>query len=194
MTDSDPPIARPEADQPRLADLLTFWFDPASRPYWFDSTPAFDAQLRERFLDLYAAAADGGLRQWRTSAHGCLGLVLLLDQVPRNVFRGTPQAFATDPEARAITLEALDKAFDRELDEAQRLFLYLPLEHSEDLADQDRSVALIAQLTSEPAWKDYADKHRAVIARFGRFPHRNALLGRESTAEEREFLEQGVGW
>lgn len=195
MTEPDSTDPATGPDDPRLAELLAFWFAPESRPYWFDSTPAFDQQLRERFLDLYEQAAGGGLAGWRADGRGCLGLVLLLDQLPRNVFRNSAQAFATDSQARAVTRYALEMAFDQQLDEAQRLFLYLPLEHSEDLADQDRSVELIGQLTSEPAWKDYADKHRAVIARFGRFPHRNALLGRESTPEERAFLEQqGVGW
>jgi uncharacterized protein (DUF924 family) len=190
--ESTDPAAGP--DDPRLAALLDFWFDPASRPHWFDSTPAFDAQLHEHFGALYEVAAGGGLTGWRADGRGCLGLVLLLDQLPRNVFRDTPRAFATDAQARAVTRHALEMGFDQQLDEAQRLFLYLPLEHSEDLGDQDRSVALIGQLTSEPMWKDYADKHRAVIARFGRFPHRNAVLGRESTPEERAFLQDGPGW
>jgi uncharacterized protein (DUF924 family) len=194
MTESDPPSQESGPEDSNLSALLDFWFDPESRAYWFDSTPAFDGQLRDRFLNLYEEAAAGGLTGWRADGRGCLGLVLLLDQLPRNVFRGSSQAFATDAQARAVTRYPLEMAFDQQLSEAQRLFLYLPLEHSEDLADQDRSVALIAQLTSEPMWKDYADKHRAVIARFGRFPHRNAVLGRESTAEETAFLGDGPGW
>ncbi|MDZ7712345.1 MAG: DUF924 family protein [Rhodovibrio sp.] len=196
MTQSGSPEPEPELgpDDPNLSALLDFWFDPESRPYWFDSTPDFDAQLRDRFLGLYEDAAGGGLTGWRADGRGCLGLVLLLDQLPRNVFRGTPQAFETDSQARAVTRYALDMAFDQQLDEAQRLFLYLPLEHSEELDDQDRSVALIRQLESEPGWRDYARKHRDVIARFGRFPHRNAILGRASTPEERAFLEDGPGW
>lgn len=189
---TDPTDTAP-ADR-NLAALLDFWFAPDSRPYWFDSTPEFDAQLRARFLGLYREAAAGGLAGWRADGRGCLGLVLLLDQLPRNVFRNTAQAFETDEQARAITRHALDQGFDVQLDEAARLFLYLPLEHSEDLADQDRSVALIGQLTSQPMWKDFADKHREVIVRFGRFPHRNAILGRENTPEERAFLEDGPGW
>ena len=204
MIDSNSPLSEsgpsesgpsePGPDDPQLARLLDFWFDPASQPYWFDSTPEFDAQLRARFLDLYEHAAGGGLTGWRADGRGCLGLVLLLDQLPRNVFRDTAQAFATDAQARAVTRYALEMAFDQQLDEAQRLFLYLPLEHSEEIADQDRSVELIGQLTSQPMWLDYAEKHRAVIARFGRFPHRNAVLGRESTPEERAFLDDGPGW
>jgi uncharacterized protein (DUF924 family) len=194
MTDTDPHDAEPGPDDPNLAVLLDFWFDPDSRPYWFASTPEFDAELRDRFLHLYEEAAGGGLTGWRADGRGCLGLVLLLDQLPRNVFRDSPQAFDTDSQARAVTRYALDMAFDQQLDEAQRLFLYLPLEHSEELADQDRSVELIGQLTSEPMWLDYARKHREVIARFGRFPHRNAVLGRESTAEEQAFLADGPGW
>jgi uncharacterized protein (DUF924 family) len=194
MADSESQNAEPGRDDPNLSALLDFWFDADSRRHWFDSTPEFDAQLRDRFLGLYEEAAGGGLTGWRADGRGCLGLVLLLDQLPRNVFRGSAQAFETDSQARAVTRYALDMAFDQQLDEAQRLFLYLPLEHSEELADQDRSVELIGQLTSEPAWLDYARKHREVIARFGRFPHRNTVLGRESTAEEQAFLQDGPGW
>ena len=194
MTETDSHDAETGPDDPNLSALLDFWFDPDSRPYWFDSTPEFDAQLRERFLDLYREAAGGGLTGWRADGRGCLGLVLLLDQLPRNLFRDSPQAFETDSQARAVTRYALDMAFDQQLDEAQRLFLYLPLEHSEEMADQDRSVALIGQLTSAPMWLDFARKHREVIVRFGRFPHRNAVLGRASTPEERAFLAGGPGW
>ena len=194
MTQRDSPESEPGPEDPNLAQLLDFWFAPESRAYWFASTPEFDAQLRDRFLGLYREAAGGGLTGWRADGRGCLGLVLLLDQLPRNVFRASAQAFETDAQARAVTRYALDMGFDQQLEDAQRLFLYLPLEHSEEMADQDRSVELIGQLTSQPMWLDYAEKHRAVIARFGRFPHRNALLGRESTPEERAFLADGRGW
>jgi uncharacterized protein (DUF924 family) len=192
MTESSSDPGRP-ADA-NLAALLDTWFAPDSRARWFDATPDFDAMLRRRFLGLYEQAARGDLAAWRADGPGCLGLVLLLDQIPRNVFRDSRHAFATDDRALAVTQHALDHGLDRQLDEPARLFLYLPLEHAEDLALQDRAVALIAELTSEPMWADYARKHREVIARFGRFPHRNALLGRASTAEEQEFLEQGIGW
>jgi uncharacterized protein (DUF924 family) len=194
MTDRDSRRGPEGPQDGALADLLGFWFADQTRPYWFDSTPAFDAELRARFLELHEAAAGGGLAEWRNDGRGCVGLALLLDQLPRNLFRGRARAFATDPQARAVTRHARDMAFDRQLDDAQRLFLYLPLEHSEDLADQDQAVALIGRLTSEPAWRTFAEKHRAVIARFGRFPHRNAALGRPSTAEEAAFLRHGIGW
>jgi uncharacterized protein (DUF924 family) len=115
-------------------------------------------------------------------------LCVLLDQVPRNLFRGQGRAFASDAAARAIAREAIDQGFDRNLPQPQRLFLYLPFEHSESLADQDESVRLIGALDENPTWKDYAIRHRDVIARFGRFPHRNAALGRRNTAEETAFL------
>lgn len=184
------------ATDPDLQALLDFWFDDATKPYWFAATEAFDHQLAELFGALYQRAAAGELSAWEGDAPGSLGLVLLLDQLPRNLFRDSARAYATDPEARRITKQAVARGDDQALtQEAERLFLYMPLEHSEDLADQERSVELIAALTGEPTWADYARAHRDVIARFGRFPHRNAVLGRESTAEERRFLEEhGTGW
>lgn len=183
------------AADPELRELLDFWFDPATRPFWFESTQAFDGDLATRFGTLHARAAAGQRAHWEDTPHGCLGLVLLLDQVPRNLFRGTARAFATDGHALSIADLSVGRGDDRHLDEPERLFLYLPFEHAEDMEAQDRSVALISELTSEPAWADYARKHRDVIARFGRFPSRNAALGRESTPEERHFLEtEGKGW
>jgi uncharacterized protein (DUF924 family) len=176
-------------DDPRLADLLDHWFSPAMQPYWFAATPDVDADLRQRFLDLHEAAAAGALDGWCASGRGCLGLILLLDQIPRNVFRGTARAFATDQQARAVTRAALARGLDAGRAPAERLFLYLPLEHSEDVDDQELAVRLIASLDGRPAWADYARRHRDVIARFGRFPQRNAALGRTSTADERRFLE-----
>ncbi|MCY1012744.1 DUF924 domain-containing protein [Nannocystis pusilla] len=119
-----------------------------------------------------------------------MALVILLDQFPRNMFRGTPEAFASDAKAREVANAALDAGHEHALTQEERLFLYLPLEHSEELADQERCVELMRALDETPMWLDYAVRHRDVIARFGRFPHRNAVLGRESTAEECEFLMQ----
>jgi uncharacterized protein (DUF924 family) len=179
---------------PALDALLDFWFSDAARPFWFDATPAFDAELGSRFGALHDRAAKGALAHWVDTPQGALGLVLLLDQVPRNLFRGTPRAFATDDQALAVADDALERGHDRALDEAGRAFLYMPLEHCEDPDVQARCVALMAQL-DDPSWADFARKHRDVIARFGRFPSRNAALGRESTAEERAFLaERGPGW
>ncbi|WP_338089144.1 DUF924 family protein [Nannocystis pusilla] len=135
-------------------------------------------------------AASGALDGWGAAPRGALALVILLDQFPRNMFRGTPEAFASDAKAREVANAALDAGHEHALTQEERLFLYLPLEHSEELADQERCVELMRALDETPMWLDYAVRHRDVIARFGRFPHRNAVLGRESTAEECEFLMQ----
>lgn len=169
--------------------VLDFWFDPANQPFWFKKSAAFDKAVRERLGDAHAAAAAGQLDDWRASPEGALALVILLDQVPRNIHRNTARAFDTDGAALAAAVAAIDGGFDREFDHDQRLFLYLPLEHSEDLADQERSVALFTAM-GDARLTDYAVRHRDIVARFGRFPHRNALLGRASTEEEARFLEE----
>lgn len=181
-------MQRASAGPAECEALLAFWFDPATRPYWFAATADFDRELARRFGRLRERAAAGALADWETSARGCLGLVLLLDQLPRNLFRDDARAFATDAAARAVAERALGQGFERQLDEPGRLFLYLPFEHAEDLAAQDRSVALISQLTSDPEWARHAREHRDTIARFGRFPWRNAVLGRTSTPAELRFL------
>lgn len=170
-------------------DVLDFWYDPANQPFWFKKSATFDEAVRQRLGDAHAAAAAGRLDNWRTTPEGALALVILLDQVPRNIHRGTARAFATDGAALAIAAAAIDDGLDRQLDSDQRLFLYLPLEHSEELEDQERSVALFTAI-GNARLTDYAVRHRDIIARFGRFPHRNALLGRASTAEELRFLEE----
>ncbi len=174
--------------------VIAFWFgDPASadfgkeREMWWRSTPEFDIRVADVLGADFAAAEAGRLDTLKETAEGCLALVILLDQFPRNVFRGTPRAFATDRMARAVTGHAVSEGLGRTLRPVMRAFLYIPLEHSEDLADQERSVSLYKDL-GLPERLDYALGHRDIIARFGRFPHRNVILGRESTAEEREFL------
>ncbi len=176
-----------EADA-AIAEIIDFWFAPGMEKRWFVRDHDFDTEVRTRLADWYECAATGGLDHWWDTPPGCVALCLLLDQVPRNLFRGQSQAFATDAAARAVARHAVDRGFDRGLPQVQRLFLYLPFEHSESLADQDVSVRLIGQLTDNPEWLDYAIRHRDVILRFGRFPHRNAALGRASTAEETAFL------
>lgn len=182
-------IASPD---PRLIRrILSFWFadGPAvSREVWFKANPSFDKEISRRFRRTYERAAAGELDGLAENAEGSLALVLLLDQFPRNLFRGTAGAFASDGPARAVARHALKRGFDRPLPPAQRLFLYLPFEHSEDLADQEQSVALFAAL-GDAEWLDYAKRHRDIVARFGRFPHRNAALGRPSTPEEVAFLQ-----
>jgi uncharacterized protein (DUF924 family) len=184
----------------RAEALLDFWFGPPGDPereqfreIWFRSTPEFDAALRDAFLADYEAAAAGGSAAWEESAEGALALVLLLDQLPRNIFRATPRAYASDPPARAAADRALGRGFDRIVPPAWRLFFYMPFHHSEDIADQKRSLALFAALPRNPdrrgSLRRYGRPYVEVIERFGRFPHRNAILGRQSTAEEIEFLQ-----
>ena len=170
------------------ADVVAFWRE-AGPEQWFDKDPAFDARFRERFLDAHFAAARGELDAWRTQPEGVLALLLLLDQFPRNAFRGSAHMYATDPLARRIARDALAQGLDRAIEPELRLFCYLPFAHSEDLADQDRSVALMRDLGEEPL--EHAEGHRAIVRRFGRFPHRNAMLGRQSSAEEAAFLADG---
>lgn len=183
-----------------IEKVINFWFGCPSEPSygqprkeWFIKNEAFDRAVQEQLLELYQQAANHELEAWQNTAEGCLALLVLLDQVPRNIFRGQPQAFATDEKARAIANFALQQGFDGQLLPVQRWFIYLPLEHSEDLEDQNKSVELFRRLPNDPENQktlDYALKHRDIIVRFGRFPHRNAILNRESTAEETAFLQQ----
>ncbi|MCB2055120.1 MAG: DUF924 domain-containing protein [Geminicoccaceae bacterium] len=169
--------------------ILDFWFADEARPHWFASTPAFDAECARVCGDLLDKAESGAIWHWCRAARSTLALVLLTDQFPRNMFRGTARAFACDHLARGFTREALDLGFDAELSIEERAFLYLPFEHSENPADQARSVALFERL-GDAEKLDYAVRHKVIVDRFGRFPHRNAALGRTSTAEEAAFLEQ----
>lgn len=180
--------------------ILDFWFgtpEQASygkpRQIWFIKKPEFDREVEARFLSDYEQAAAGNLDTWKSSPLSCLALILLLDQFPRNMFRGKPQAFATDWQALSTAQYAVAQGYDRELLPVQRWFVYCPFEHSENLEDQNRSVALFQQLSDDPDSADainYALRHREVILRFGRFPHRNKILERVSTPEEEEFLQQ----
>ncbi len=187
----------PGAD-PRPREILHFWFGadldrvPAVlQRRWFARDPVFDAEILTRFVALYREALDGTLEDWRRGPLHCLAYVILLDQFPRNMFRGTARAFASDPLALAAARDAVRLGFDREVPPLGRAFFYLPFEHSEALADQDEGVRLLAQWEAEPtlvSYAQYARRRRQVIARFGRFPHRNAALGRASTPQEIGFL------
>lgn len=181
---------------PPYADVLDFWFGAsphASRPEWFRKDPAFDAAIRERFGGTIAQALAGGFGEWCHAPLGALARVIVLDQFTRNVFRDTAEAFSGDERALATARAAIDAGFDSSMDAFERVFLYLPFEHSEDIQLQDRSVALFMALGKAHVGMetnvDFAHKHRAVIARFGRFPHRNKALGRASTAAEVAFLQ-----
>ncbi|MBN9074250.1 MAG: DUF924 family protein [Rhizobiales bacterium] len=172
----------------RALALTQFWRE-AGEDAWFRKDEAFDTDLRGRFLDLHYAAARRELDAWSDHAEGSLALMILLDQFPRNCFRGTAHMFATDPLARHFAGKAIEAGHDLAIEEALRVFIYLPFEHSEVMADQERSVALCE--ANCRGYLEYAVEHREIIARFGRFPHRNPALGRETTAEERAFLDQG---
>lgn len=172
----------------RPADITGFWRD-AGPERWFARSDAFDAQCA-RFRDAHFAAAQRQFEDWMHSAEGALGLLLLLDQIPRNLFRGNAHAYATDPLARHYASRALGLGMDMQVDAAMRPFLYLPFEHSEDLLDQEHSLRLFAALGA-PAAEEWARLHHDIIVRFGRFPHRNAALGRASTPTEQAFLDGG---
>lgn len=184
-----------------MARVLAFWFGaPGSdeegqpRQEWFRQDEAFDRGIVDRFEVEMEAAAGGRLDALMDSALGCVTLCILLDQFPRNVWRDSARAFACDQKARTVARHAIERGFDEDLKPVHRLFLYLPFEHSESMADQEVSVALFEQL-GDPGWLDYARKHYDLIERFDRFPHRNAVLGRTSTPEEAAFLkEQGRGF
>ncbi len=174
-------------------DVLTFWFEEAGPKRWYKKDPAFDALVADRFEASVLAAKQGALDHWQQTPLGVLALVILLDQVTRNIYRDRPEAFACDAKARAVVHGAMAAGHDRQLTAEQRHFLYMPFMHSEDLADQDRAVALGRDLDGEDFLK-YAELHREVIVRFGRFPHRNAALGRETTDEEQAWLDAGGGF
>lgn len=169
-------------------DLLAFWFGELSSKQWFMKDAAVDAAMRNRFAPAYErVAATLEIGDALTSPEAALAHILLLDQIPRNVFRGTPRSFESDGKAVALASEAVARGLDSKIEPAKRVFIYLPFEHSELLADQHRAVELIAAL-GDAEYTRYAEAHRAVIERFGRFPHRNAILGRSSTPEETAFL------
>lgn len=172
----------------------TFWFDPSTKEKWFKPDAAFDTALRERFGAAAFAALRGDHDAWAETPRGTLALILLLDQIPRNIHRGDAQAFAGDGKALYLAKSLVASGGDRTLAKDERLFGYLPFEHSEDLADQQRALELIGQL-DDAEYLDYAVRHKEVIERFGRFPHRNATLGRANTEEEEAYLTQpGAGF
>jgi uncharacterized protein (DUF924 family) len=170
------------------SEILDFWFAPETKEIWFRPPPEFDAEITERFGALHEAAAKDALGPWEASADGALALVIVLDQFPRNMFRGSPRAFASDALARAVAGRAIERGFDVAVPIERRIFFYLPFEHSESIEDQRRCCALTAERCDIGSYVDYAERHCAVIERFGRFPHRNAVLGRQSTPEEIEYL------
>ena len=175
-------------DQPNPDEVVSFWQE-AGPGAWFTKNLAFDALCRERFLEAHERAAAGELAAWEQSPEGALALVILLDQMPRNMFRGDPRTWATDPQALAVAERALAKGFDRQVAHDMQQFFYLPFMHAEDAALQARSLALY-EAHGDPENLAFARHHHDIVVRFGRFPHRNAALGRESTPEELAFLEE----
>jgi uncharacterized protein (DUF924 family) len=178
-------------------DVLVFWFDEAHKELWFDKHPLFDDAIRRRFGDAVEPAGGGAFDDWARTERGALALLILLDQVPRNLHRGSARAFAHDPKARTIARAAIAAGLDRGATLDERVFFYLPFEHSEDLADQELSVALFRAWAAEhPAARkadaddqlQYVLRHHEIISRFGRFPHRNRALDRASSADELAFL------
>ena len=170
-------------------DILGFWLG-AGPAKWFKKVAAFDEAIRLKFEPTHHRAARGEYDAWAATAEGALALLLLLDQFPRNLYRSSGHAFATDPKARALARAAVERGFDRQVEPTLRNFFYLPFEHSEDLADQDFGLALCAEAGNADDLK-WAGVHREIIARFGRFPHRNAALGRVTSPEEQAFLDAG---
>ena len=174
-------------------EVLQFWFSDHARTLWFEKDREFDEELRGRFGQMVHEAQLGGFADWRGSPDGALALLLLIDQFARNLYRGTAKAFLGDALAREVAAQAIARGFDKRFPFPDRLFFYLPFEHCETLANQDRFIALLTDCLREfgdeaAEYLEYGHKHRDIIKRFGRFPHRNAALGRETTEEEAEFL------
>ncbi|MDC7785978.1 DUF924 family protein [Rhodoplanes sp. TEM] len=184
-----PPAPTGTTDLPAPADVVAWWvgLGPAR---WFVKDLSLDEEIRQRFGAAHAAAAAGRLAAWEETPEGALALLLLLDQFPRNMFRGSAEAFATDAPALAIAIRAIDRGFDRAFANPVRRFFYLPYMHSEDLADQERCIALCRD-ADDPEGVHHAEVHADIIRRFGRFPHRNPMLGRTTTPEEQAFLDAG---
>lgn len=177
-------------------DVLNFWFDETKPAQWFQKNDDFDALIRTRFLVTVQMARDGVCDSWADDADGALALCIVLDQFPRNIFRNSSEAFASDEQALRVAKGALARGYDVLLTPIRRRFLYLPFEHSERMDDQNTSVRLFATMRDEdPLGYDYALRHRDIIERFGRFPHRNAVLGRNDTSDETLYLSQpGAGF
>lgn len=167
-------------------EILSFWFAPENKSKWFVKDQEFDRLITEKFLDYYEEAAGKALDHWQESLEGSVALIIILDQFPRNMFRGHSKSFATDAKALAITKETIAKNMNKQVSAEYQQFIYMPLMHSENLADQNLSVELFS---SNIHSNEYAKMHMEIIKKFGRFPHRNIILGRKSTAEEKRFLD-----
>ena len=190
--DPTPTTADRETALPSPRDVLVFWFDELTPRDWFTRNDDVDAAIVARFKALHEALAAERPSEWTQGPEAFLALIIVLDQFPRNIWRGSAHAFATDPLALSLSRRFRDEGFAEGLDDERKLFAYLPFEHSEVMADQEEAVRLLGAL--EGGYGEYAIKHRDVIERFGRFPHRNAALGRKNTREEQEWLDAGGGF
>ncbi len=168
-------------------DVLEFWYTPPMSAHWFSSTPAIDQSIHNRFAPAWEQARQGELDAWKQQAEGCLALCIILDQFPLNMFRGEARSFSTEQQAVAICKHAVSQGFDQQLVPERLMFLYMPLMHSEFMTDQDESVRLFTAAGLADNVR-FAEHHRSIVARFGRFPHRNVILGRTSSAQEQEYL------
>jgi len=175
------------AEEISYQSLVKFWFSDEVSSYWFNSTPEFDQRLTEGYAGLWQQACNGELDAWMLTANGCLALVILLDQFPLNMFRGKPDSFASEGQSREVAQHAIDQGFDIEMPSKHKSFLYMPFMHSEDLDDQVKALQLFDQPGLEGNFR-FARHHYAIVEEYGRFPHRNAILGRESTDAEIAYL------
>ncbi|MDP6475581.1 MAG: DUF924 family protein [Alphaproteobacteria bacterium] len=182
-------MSNPSVENSEIRAVLDFWLVETDPEKWFSRDDALDEEIRVKFSGLHERAVAGELADWRATPEGCLGEIILLDQFSRNLFRGDPRAYAADARAREIMDLALARGFDAHMSEDERRFLYMPLQHSENAAHQARSVELFRDLEDDKGFQ-FTLRHQEIITRFGRFPHRNAALGRHSTAEEIAFLNQ----
>ncbi len=176
-----------QIEDAEMRQILDFWLVQTDSEKWFERDDALDAEIRETFAKLHARAVAGELAHWRGTPEGCLAEIILLDQFSRNLYRDDPRAYAADELAREVMTLALAREFDAGMSQDEKRFLYMPLQHSEDIEDQARSVALYRTLEDNDTFK-FTLRHQEIIERFGRFPHRNAALGRDSTPEEIAFL------
>lgn len=174
-------------DQPQPDDILNYWYSERIRPAWFKSTPAMDAEIRHRFESIWQMARDGKLDDWQATPNGCLALAIVLDQFPLNMFRGQAKSFSTESKAIEVSLQAIASGFDKAIVGERLAFLYMPLMHSENLQHQSLSVQVFETAGLEDNAR-FARHHRQIIEEFGRFPHRNAILGRVSTSAEVDYL------
>lgn len=171
----------------RPEEILAFWFTEPVKSHWFNSSPELDEQIREHFVATWQAAQEGALADWEQTAEGACALVIVLDQFPLNMYRGEARSFSTEAASRQVAARAIARGFDQQLNDEQKVFLYMPYMHSEDLADQERAVAFYEAAGLRENAK-YALHHRDIVQRFGRFPHRNHSLGRKNTEAEEAYL------